>query len=144
VQPSETRRTFRELARPFFAGESPIEFEIKLLLLAIIAAISALRLLAHSPNSFTRRRRSDQFIVSLAPCYSWVYRNTARFGQPLQRSSPVWSTSLKRCPNESIPQTSELTATRESLDTERIAFTMSSLWEDTIERDAIAKLNENF
>jgi hypothetical protein len=28
--------------------------------------------------------RSDQFIVSLAPCCSWVYRNTA---QPLQRFS---------------------------------------------------------
>jgi hypothetical protein len=41
VQPSETRRTFRELARPFFAGERPIEFAIKLLLFAIIAAISA-------------------------------------------------------------------------------------------------------
>jgi hypothetical protein len=33
---------------------------------------------------------------------------------------------------------------RENLDTERIAFTMSSLWEGTIERETIAKLNENF
>jgi hypothetical protein len=32
----------------------------------------------------------------------------------------------------------------ENLDTERIAFTMCTLWEEIIERDIIAKLNENF
>jgi hypothetical protein len=41
VQPSETRRTFRELARPYFAGERTIKFAIKLLLFAMIVAISA-------------------------------------------------------------------------------------------------------
>jgi hypothetical protein len=41
VQPSETRRTFRELARPYLAGERTIKFAIKLLLFAIIVAISA-------------------------------------------------------------------------------------------------------
>jgi hypothetical protein len=41
VQPSDTRRTFRELARPFFAGEETIKFAIKLLLFAMIVAISA-------------------------------------------------------------------------------------------------------
>ena len=35
-------------------------------------------------------------------------------------------------------------AMRESLDTERITFTMFNLWQGTIERDTIAKLNENF
>jgi len=34
-------------------------------------------------------------------------------------------------------------ATRESLDTERITFTMFNLWLETIEYDTIAKLNEN-
>jgi hypothetical protein len=33
---------------------------------------------------------------------------------------------------------------RESLDTERITFTMFNLWQETVERDTIAKLNENF
>jgi hypothetical protein len=33
---------------------------------------------------------------------------------------------------------------RESLDTERIMFTMFNLWQGTLERDTIAKLNENF
>jgi hypothetical protein len=33
---------------------------------------------------------------------------------------------------------------RESLDTKRIGFTMFNLWQGTIERDTIAKLNENF
>jgi hypothetical protein len=32
---------------------------------------------------------------------------------------------------------------RESLDTERITFTMFNLWLETIEYDTIAKLNEN-
>jgi hypothetical protein len=41
VQPLETRRTSRELARPFFAGEGTIKFAIKPLLFAIIVAISA-------------------------------------------------------------------------------------------------------
>ena len=35
-------------------------------------------------------------------------------------------------------------AMRESLDTERIMFTMSNLWLETIEDNTIAKLNENF
>ena len=33
---------------------------------------------------------------------------------------------------------------RENLDTERAAFTITSLWDGTIERDTIAKLRENF
>jgi hypothetical protein len=41
VQPSETRRTFRELARSYFAGERTVEFAIEALLFAIIVAISA-------------------------------------------------------------------------------------------------------
>ena len=32
---------------------------------------------------------------------------------------------------------------RESLDTERIAFRMCSLWEAALEREKIAKLNES-
>jgi hypothetical protein len=32
----------------------------------------------------------------------------------------------------------------ESLDTQRIAFRMCSLWEGTIDHDTIAKLNGNF
>jgi hypothetical protein len=32
----------------------------------------------------------------------------------------------------------------ESLDSERIAFTMFNLWLETIAHDTIAKLNENF
>ena len=35
-------------------------------------------------------------------------------------------------------------AMRESLDTERITFTMFNLWLETIEDDTIAKLNGNF
>jgi len=34
-------------------------------------------------------------------------------------------------------------AMRESLDTERITFTMFNLWLETIEYDTTAKLNEN-
>ena len=41
VQPSETRRTFRELARSYLADERSIEFAIEALLFAIIVAISA-------------------------------------------------------------------------------------------------------
>jgi hypothetical protein len=41
VQQSETRRTFRELARSYLAGERTMEFVIEALLFAIIVAISA-------------------------------------------------------------------------------------------------------
>jgi hypothetical protein len=41
VQPSDTRRRFRELARSYLAGESTTEFAIEALLFAIIVAISA-------------------------------------------------------------------------------------------------------
>ena len=41
VQPSETRRTFRELARSYLAVERTIEFAIEAVLFAIIVAISA-------------------------------------------------------------------------------------------------------
>jgi hypothetical protein len=54
-------------------------------------------------------------------------------------------TSLKRDVNDTIPgiyNSDPLTC--ENLDTERIAFTMCSLWEGTIEHDTIARLNGNF
>ena len=41
LQQSETRRTFRELARSYLAGERTMEFAIEALLFAIIVAISA-------------------------------------------------------------------------------------------------------
>jgi hypothetical protein len=54
-------------------------------------------------------------------------------------------TSLKRGVNETIRHILQLGPwTRENLDTERVAFTMCTLWEEIIERDIIAKLNENF
>jgi hypothetical protein len=46
VQRSGTRRTFRELARSYLAGETTMEFAIEALLFAIIAAISAWPVLA--------------------------------------------------------------------------------------------------
>jgi hypothetical protein len=53
--------------------------------------------------------------------------------------------SLKRGVNETIRHILQLGPwTLENLDTERIAFTMCSLWEATIERDTIAKLNGSF
>jgi hypothetical protein len=41
AQPSETRRTFRQLARSYFAVERTMEFAIEALLFGIIVAISA-------------------------------------------------------------------------------------------------------
>jgi hypothetical protein len=41
VQPSETHRTFRELARSYLAAEKAVEFAIEALFFAIIVAISA-------------------------------------------------------------------------------------------------------
>lgn len=54
-------------------------------------------------------------------------------------------TSLKRGVNETIRGIYNSDPwTRENLDTERTVFTMGSLWEGTIERDTIARLNGNF
>jgi hypothetical protein len=50
-------------------------------------------------------------------------------------------TSLQRDGNEFTPLRE---TQRESLDTERITFTMFNLWQETIECDTIAKLSENF
>jgi hypothetical protein len=41
VQPSETRRAFRQLARSYLVGETALEFAIEALLFGIIVAISA-------------------------------------------------------------------------------------------------------
>jgi hypothetical protein len=41
-----TRQSFRELARPYLAGESAVEFTIEALLFAIIVAMSAWPILA--------------------------------------------------------------------------------------------------
>jgi hypothetical protein len=41
VEPSETRRTFRQLTRPYLAIERTMEFAIEALLFVIIVAISA-------------------------------------------------------------------------------------------------------
>jgi hypothetical protein len=41
AQRSATRRSFRELARSYLAGERTVEFTIEALLFAIIVAISA-------------------------------------------------------------------------------------------------------
>jgi len=41
VQPSETRRKFRQLAQSYLAGEGTMEFAIEALLFGIIVAISA-------------------------------------------------------------------------------------------------------
>ena len=39
--PSETRRTFRQLTRPYLAAERTMEFAIEALLFGIIVAVSA-------------------------------------------------------------------------------------------------------
>ncbi|HEY6153997.1 MAG TPA: hypothetical protein VIW07_09685 [Candidatus Udaeobacter sp.] len=41
MQPSETRRRFRELARSYLTGERTVEFAIEALLFGIIVVISA-------------------------------------------------------------------------------------------------------
>ena len=46
VEPSETRRTFRQLTRPYLAVERTMEFVIEALLFGIIVAISAWPMLA--------------------------------------------------------------------------------------------------
>jgi hypothetical protein len=46
AQRSATRRSFRELARCYLAGERRVEFTIEALLFAIIVAISAWPILA--------------------------------------------------------------------------------------------------
>ena len=46
VQPSETRRTFRDLAQSYLAGERAIEFAIEALFFVIIVAFEAAGALA--------------------------------------------------------------------------------------------------
>lgn len=55
-----------------------------------------------------------------------------------------YASSLKRGVNKSSVSHFTTVVARESLDTERIAFTMFNLWQGKIERDTIAKLNGNF
>jgi len=65
-------------------------------------------------------------------------------GRPCETPVRLTQTPYNDCFNPSTAHQWLPWLKRESLDTERIAFTMSSLWEETIERDTIAKLNEDF
>jgi hypothetical protein len=123
-----------------------VEFTIEALLFAIIVAISAwpIMAVASALSEFVSARRPESWGGRCASreaigARSNPWEGHRTIGSHQQRDSPFGGGAQIDTRGRVLPEFDQ----RESLDTERIAFRMCSLWEVAIERDTIAKLKEN-